>query len=78
MTNLRAAMVAAPRRMLFLALLVPILWAREDFGADDIFQGFAAGSRADVDGGRAAQDPPTNSEANFNNRNMPTQRNVTL
>jgi hypothetical protein len=36
-------------------------------GADDVFQGLPFRSRADVDGGRATQDPPTNSEANFNN-----------
>jgi hypothetical protein len=39
----------------------------KDCGVDDMFQGLPFRSRADVDGGRATQDPPTNSEANFNN-----------
>jgi hypothetical protein len=36
-------------------------------GVDDLFQGMPFRSRADVDSGRVIQDPPTNSEASFNN-----------
>jgi hypothetical protein len=37
------------------------------YAMDDVFKGLPFRSRADVDGGRATQDPPTNSEASFNN-----------
>lgn len=36
-------------------------------GFDDTFQGLPFRSRVDVDGGRTTQDPPTHSEASFNN-----------
>jgi hypothetical protein len=39
----------------------------KDGGVDDVFQGLPFRSRTDVDSGRATQDPPTYSEANFSN-----------
>jgi hypothetical protein len=39
----------------------------KDCGMDDVFQGLPFRSRADVDGGRPTQDPPTNSEPSYNN-----------